>query len=100
MTYEKIINDFDNHIKRSGCKFYNEFYIGITSDVEERLFGQHRVDRAKQWWIFSPADNENVAREVEKHYLSFGMKGGSGGGSGNGDCNIVYCYVITPYTVE
>lgn len=33
------------------------------------------------------------------HYLEFGMKGGPGG-SGKGDSKIVYCYVITPYTVE
>ncbi len=100
MTYENIVSDFDKHIKRSGCQYYNEFYVGITNDAEQRLFKKHRVDKNKQWWIFSPADNENIAREVEKHYLSFGMKGGTGGGNGNGDCKFVYCYVIAPYTIE
>ena len=100
MTYDRIVHDFDSHIRKSGCQYYNEFYIGITNDVDTRLFGQHRVNKDKQWWIFSPADNEEIARDVEKHYLEFGMKGGPGGGSGKGDSKIVYCYVITPYTVE
>lgn len=100
MKYEQIVSDFDNHIKKSGCRYYNEFYVGITNNAEKRLFEEHRVDKSKQWWIFSPADDEDIARKVEEHYLGFGMKGGPGGGSGNGDAKYVYCYVISPYTVE
>lgn len=100
MKYSEIIKDFDAHIKTSGRQFYNEFYIGITSDIEQRLFVQHRVKKEGQWWIFSPADTEEIARDVEKHYLAFGMKGGDGGGKGDEKATFVYCYVITSYTVE
>lgn len=100
MTYEQIIRDFDEHIRKSYRQSYGEFYIGITSNIEQRLFQEHRVDRNGQWWIYSPADSEDVARQVERHYLNFGMQGGTGGGKGDGSANYVYCYVITSYTIE
>ena len=100
MTYENIIRDFDEHISKSYRESYGEFYIGITSDIENRLFVQHRVDREKQWRIYSPADTEDIAREVERHYLDLGMQGGAGGGRGDDSAIYVYCYVITSYTIE
>lgn len=100
MEYNQIIKDFDAHIKKSGCSYYSDFYIGITNDVERRLFDEHRVPREGHWWIYSPADNEAVAREVEKHYLDYGMHGSFGGGKGDGTAKYVYCYVVSPNTVE
>lgn len=100
MTYEQIIRDFDEHIKKSYRQSYDEFYIGITLDIERRLFQDHRVEREGQWWIYSPADTEDIARRVERHYLDFGMRGGTGGGNGDGNVIYVYCYVITRYTIE
>lgn len=100
MTKEAIISAINDHIRLSQQQYYNQFYIGITEDVEERLFGYHRVQRTNHWWIYRFADNEEIAREVEKYYLNLGMRGGSGGGTGNGDALCVYCYVITNYTVE
>lgn len=100
MTQEEIIKDFDEHLQKSGGRYYSEFYVGITNDVEERLFGTHKVSRENHWWIYALADTEEIARMVEKYYLGKGMRGGTGGGTGNGDARYVYCYVVTTYTVE
>lgn len=58
------------------------------------------MEREGQWWIYSPADTEDIACRVERHYLDFGMRGGPGGGNGDGKAIYVYCYVITRYTIE
>ena len=100
MTKQAIIKDIDAHLGRSNKQYYNQFYIGITNDVKSRLFGDHKVPRENHWWIYRYADTEEIAREVEKHYLNLGMQGASGGGTGNNDVKYVYCYAIANYTVE
>lgn len=100
MTKDEIIRDFDEHLKTSNRRYYSEFYVGITNDIENRLFTAHRVPRKNHWWIYSYANTESIAREVEKYYLKKGMRGGTGGGTGTGDARYVYCYVVTSYTVE
>ena len=97
-TKENIIKAFDTHLQQSGKRYYSEFYIGITNDVERRLFGEHNVQRQGMWWIYETASSANDAREIEKHYLDLGMRGNGGGG--NEDSNIVYCYTVTPTTIE
>ena len=87
-------------MKKSGCRYYSDFYVGITNDARRRLFDEHHVDKDHQWWIFSAADNEDIARQVEQHYLKSGMRGSFGGGKGDGSAIYVYSYVVTPKTVE
>jgi hypothetical protein len=79
---------------------YAHFYIGITNDIERRLFSEHNVsqEEGSQWWIYHNANNETSARNIEKHFLSKGMQGGTGGG--NSDCTWVYCYEISNDTIE
>lgn len=100
MTYDNIIKEFDAHMKKSGCRYYSDFYVGITNDARRRLFDEHHVDKDHQWWIFSAADNEDIARQVEQHYLKSGMRGSFGGGKGDGSAIYVYSYVVTPKTIE
>ena len=95
---EMIINDIDDHLTKSGRRFYSEFYIGITNDVERRMFTEHNVAKDKMWWRYRTADSVQTAREVEAYYLKKGMRGGKGGGIE--DSLIVYCYAISPTTVE
>ena len=97
-NYETIINEINAHLLRSGRRYYSDFYIGITKDVEQRLFGDHNVSKDNSWWIYRTAETNEIARAVEKHYLDLGMRGGSGGGDNNS--RIVYCYAVTPTTVE
>lgn len=100
MTYDEITKAFDEHLKKSGCHYFSDIYVGITNNVERRLFDEHQVSRDGQWWVYANADNEKIARDIEEHYLDKGMRGGTGGGTGDGSATSVYCYSITPNTVE
>lgn len=98
MTFEEIINDIEAYRDKHDKNISSQLYVGITNDVDRRLFGFHRVPRRTHWWICCPADNVEIAREVEKYYLEEGMQGGDGGG--NNKSNIVYCYEVTEDTKE
>lgn len=97
-NYKEIIGKIDEHLKNSGRRYYSDFYIGITNDPEHRLFDEHKVKKDGMWWIYSKADNIETARKVEKYYLEKGMRGGDGGGD---DTSVyVYCYTVSPTTIE
>ena len=98
MTYKDIINSIDEHLSKSPKQYYKDFYIGITDNIDERLFGYHQVNRNSDWWIYCPADTEDIARKIESYYLDKGMDGGKGGGKGNGQTKFVYCYEINNQT--
>ena len=97
-TYNEIVSDIHAHLQKSGKRYYSEFYIGISKDASKRMFEDHHVDKEHSWWIYRTADSSAIAREVEKHYLDLGMRGGTGGGDEK--ANMVYCYVVTPTTTE
>lgn len=95
---EEIIKEITAYLVDCGIKNWNEVYVGIADDVEERLFTYHKVDKDSGIWIYCQADSSDCAREVEKYFFGQGTKGGSGGG--NDDTRYVYAYKIEPYTVE
>lgn len=97
-TRDEIITAIDNHLQKSGKRYYSEFYIGITNNIQRRLFDEHNVQREGMWWIYETAISIDDARSVEKHYLDLGMRGGDGGGDETS--TIVYCYTVTPTTIE
>lgn len=99
-TKEQIIAAIDAHLQSSNQKYYKDFYIGITNDIERRLFDEHNVDRTKDaaWWIYDTAINKTTAQAVEEYYLAKGMRGDTGGGTN--DSIYVYCYEITSTTIE
>jgi hypothetical protein len=92
-----IIAEIDAHMQKSGI-VNSGWYVGITSDVEERLFGYHRVPRQNHWFIYRCAGNHNEARAIEAAYHKAGCKGGCGGGDYNS--KFVYAYAITAGTLE
>lgn len=94
----QIIADINAHLQKSPKRYYSDFYIGITNDIERRLFGEHRVSKKVGWWIYCQADSKASAQAVEEFYLDKGMFGDTGGG--NEDTVYVYCYEITNYTEE
>ncbi len=100
MTVQEIIKAIDDYIGKCGCHYYKDLYIGITNEPERRLFEEHRVDKEHDFWLYAQCDSEDVSREVEAHYLDLGMRGGKGGGAGDGSSQYVYCYVVTPNTIE
>ena len=92
-----IIDDIESYIAEYGGGI-SRWYVGVAADPEERLFEDHSVDKESDPWIYSPASSSNVAREIEKHFLDNGAKGGTGGG--DDDTKFVYAYRIRSHTRE
>jgi hypothetical protein len=46
----------------------SDWYVGVTSDVEGRLFGYHNVSKQNGAWIYRYASNSDEAREIEAAY--------------------------------
>lgn len=97
-TREQIIAEIDAHLQKSDKKYWSDYYIGITNDINRRLFTEHNVNRDNAWWIWREATSKSVAQAVEEHYLALGMKGDTGGGTD--DSVFVYCYEVTSTTIE
>ena len=96
--FQTIIDEIQKHLAKSGRRYYSDFYIGITNNVEQRMFKEHNVSKDNAWWIYRTAQTPDIAQEVEKHFLSYGMRGDHKGG--NTTSNIVYCYAVSPTTTE
>jgi hypothetical protein len=91
------INYIKSHMGQSPV--YKDWYVGITNDYEERLFGFHKVDENKSGYVFVIAESNDTARAIEDYFVnSCHTDGGPGGGKDNSD--IVYAYKIMPYTRE
>lgn len=93
---ERIIQEFKKYIEDIGGD-YSEWYAGIASDAEERLFDEHGVDK-NGFWIYDDAGSSGVAREIEMQLFELGIKGDTGGGDENS--KYVYAYRITEETNE
>ncbi|HRX63486.1 MAG TPA: hypothetical protein P5060_00050 [Candidatus Absconditabacterales bacterium] len=80
--------------------YFKDWYVGIASNPEERLFQQHNVDRQNGNWCCTEAlFTTDDARAVEKYFIDqHGTKGGTGGGDHT--TKFVYAYFITSNTVE
>jgi hypothetical protein len=98
ISKQQIHDDVLAHIKKEGGNF-NTWYVGITADVNQRLFTEHNVPRKNAWFIYREAFSADDAREVEKSMIEkYGTKGGPGGGDNNS--KYVYAYKITSSTIE
>ena len=64
--------------------------IGITTNPARRK-EEHERDGNVNWYVWE-ADSLSVARDVEKHFLDKGMKGGEGGDID--DRKTVYVYIF------
>ncbi len=71
--------------------------MGIASDVEEKLFGHHHVDRKVDAWLYCRATNVTVARDIQQTYLSEGCDGGSR--DGDKTTVFVYAFLKSDYTI-
>lgn len=100
LSYTEIVSKINEHLSKSGKRYYSEFYIGVSKDAIKRLFEEHHVDKENSWWIYTTAISSEVARQVEKHFIDLGMRGGTGDENENENSNMVYCYVVTPTTTE
>lgn len=97
MEKNQIILEIKSHINKNGATYQN-WYVGIAEDPEERLFSGHNVDKDNDIWIYRESNSSEVAREIEEYFLDLGTKGGSGGG--DSDAKYVYAYKINSHTKE
>ena len=83
MIDRTIASEIKNHADREGSG-YSNWYCGIASDPNQRLFSDHNVPSGKDqaWWVKRNANSEKNARDTESYLLELGFDGGSGGGDG------------------
>ncbi len=72
-------------VKSTKSKKYSIWTVGVTDDPKRRKAEHENTKAWRQW----NAGSETAARNVEKHFLGKGMKGG-GGGPGKAD----YVYIF------
>lgn len=97
-SFNDVVKFLDAALSETGKGVYSEFYVGITDDIDRRLFQEHNVDREKNWWSYTTAATKEIAEMVEQYYLDKGMHGDTGGGTR--ESRIVYCYKVTPTTID
>lgn len=96
MVNEKIVSDI---LQYTGTTNTSGWYVGIATDVKQRLFGDHNVqENGVAGWIYRQASCEKDCRDTESHLLEkYRFKGGTGGGDKPA---YLYAYKITSSTVE
>lgn len=91
-TENEIKTEIKEHINKESSN-YNKWYVGITNNVERRLFREHQVSKENGWWIYRTATSSDIARSIEKYFLDLGLDGGGGGGDES--AKMVYAYKKT-----
>jgi len=79
MRGEEIKREIDGRVNRSKEPKYSHWTIGITNDTERRKKEHENENHNVKYWEEWEADNETIAKNVEKYFLDKGMKGSSGG---------------------
>ena len=41
-NFSEIVADINSHLEKSQKQYYSDFYVGITNDIERRLFEEDR----------------------------------------------------------
>jgi hypothetical protein len=91
MTSESIYSELVAYMVTNFSSDYrSSWYVGITSDIDTRLFGAHRVNRLSKGWVWRQATDINHARRAEASLIN---RGHDGGGSG-GDHTTTYVYAF------
>jgi hypothetical protein len=71
--------------------------VGVSQDVENTLFNQHKVEEKKGQWIFRKAFSAEEAREVKKYFVKRLKTNGKSGDKGQ-HADMVYAYKKTSST--
>ena len=98
LNAEQIVDALIGHVSDLN-EPYSNWYAGIASDPERRLFSEHNVDKEGNGWCYCKAIGINNSRLAEKTLIE---KYGFDGGTGGGDDSSIYVYVYreTQNTVE
>lgn len=95
MVQSQIVRDILAYI---GNDVLSNWYVGIATNPQDRLFNQHNVSKQYGRWIYRDAATEQNARDTESYMLKqYPFKGDTGGGLYPA---YVYAYRITSATVE
>lgn len=62
MTAQQL---YDDIIRYVGADNFANWYVGIAANIEQRLFGDHRVHKNNHWWIHGQMISADRARFVE-----------------------------------
>jgi len=89
-TTQQVLEDIAGYIRKCDPN-PARWYAGITSSIDDRLFGAHCVVRETGIWIYRDASSASAARVAERALLDWGCSGGGGGGDDR--CRYVYAYL-------
>lgn len=94
----QIVSEIVQYIQQSNTP-YTDWYIGITEDVQIRLFVDHAVNKETDYWIYRKCFTADQARIIEQDIIiNYHTDGGSGGGSENS--KFVYAYKKERHTKD
>lgn len=94
----RIISEIKNYASNHPS-YWKDWYIGIASDPEQRLFIEHSVNKETDAWIYSICQNCNSARNVEQYLIeTLKTKGDLGGGDDN--TKYIYAYLTSSHSRE
>lgn len=121
-TKDEALRKIDYRISLSAREQYSDFFIGTAASLEEafyKLFAEHHVLWDRGWWICLPTESSQDAQQIKEHYVRLGMryrdspltirrnhklrydylyrKQRNNKGSNR---PVVYCYAVTPLTIE
>jgi hypothetical protein len=65
-TAKEIIADVEEHLTKSNKRYYSDFYVGITNDIERRLFTEHNVNKKTTGGFIVP-QRTKLSRRVLKN---------------------------------
>lgn len=97
LNYTDVINEVQSYMASTGGN-WSDWYVGITSDIKSRLFGEHGVDVRQDRWIYKQCINSETARRAEDYFVKKGTRGDTGGGDWTS--NFIYAYYVTSRTRE
>jgi hypothetical protein len=70
---------------------YEDWYVGIAEDARDALFGDHRVDKEGDLWIYRTATSSRVAHGIRDFFTTeLGADGVAD--AVDGDPRMVYAY--------
>jgi len=91
----EIFDAMKDYIVQHGGDFQN-WFVGVTSDVDRSLFVEHRVYNNRDLWIYRKCTNNRAVENIKGSLIKLGCKGYLGGWVN--DPTIVYAYHKSAHT--
>ena len=91
----EIYEEIKAYITQKG-EDYENWFVGVTADVERSLFSEHRVYRYDDLWIFRKCLTNRAVENIKNSLLRLGCDGFLGGWVNSH--NYVYAYRKTAHS--